>query len=74
MLGLQACRNVGKKSKQAMQTLLFLYLIRVEHVGDELHLVRGQREVRGGGVSVSLAAEAVWYMGKLGSVGKKLVP
>ena len=68
VLGLQACRNVGKKSKQATQTLLFLY------VGDELHLVRGQREVRGGGVSVSLAAEAVWYMGKLGSVGKKLVP
>ena len=69
-LRLQACKGLGMTSKQAMRKPLFLHPVRVEDVEDELHLARGQWEVRqrkgGGGMLASLAAEALLAHGRSG--------
>ena len=72
MSGLHVCIHGHKTTnKHASWAPLFLYLVRVEDVEDELHLVRVEGGGSMGSMSVSLAAEAFLTHVRSGQCGQE---
>ena len=67
------CANMDTRQQTSMQAghPLFLYLVRVEDVEDELHLVRAKGGGSMGSMSVSLAAEAFLTHVRSGQCGQE---